>query len=48
MKAQLLSKLTSWYLTYADPAHDGKGEAVRGKGQLGRAGVNSDGKTAFR
>lgn len=47
IREQLLSKLTKWYVKYADPAYDGKCEPVTGKGQLYHVGVASDGKRSF-
>ena len=40
-------RLNHWYAAYADPACDGKGEAVHGLGQLRRIGPASGGKPAF-
>ena len=48
VREELLDRLTRWYLQYADPACDGRGEAVHGIGQIGRAGAAAGGKPAFR
>ena len=47
MKERLIDRLNHWYAAYADPACDGKGEAVHGLGQLRRIGPASGGKPAF-
>ncbi len=47
VKERLIDRLNHWYAAYADPACDGKGEAVHGLGQLRRIGPASGGKPAF-
>lgn len=44
VKERLIDRLNHWYAAYADPACDGKGEAVHGLGQLRRIGPASGGK----
>ncbi|WP_238402935.1 sulfatase-like hydrolase/transferase [Paenibacillus mesophilus] len=41
------AKLDDWFVRYADPAVDGTREPVTGAGQLGLAGVRSQGAVSF-
>lgn len=45
--AALRTKLTNWFVQYADPKLDGSREAVTGMGQLHRGGVYSDGTPTY-
>lgn len=47
VQARLLSRLQTWYNTYADPAVDGTREAVTGFGQLRRPGIYSEGRPVY-
>jgi choline-sulfatase len=44
---ELKSRLEHWFIRYADPARDGRNEAVTGKGQLNLAGPAGNGAAAF-
>ena len=48
VKSLMKKKLEDWFLEYADPKCDGKGEAVRGIGQIGLCGIKAEGKPAFK
>ncbi|MEF9959280.1 MAG: sulfatase-like hydrolase/transferase [Niameybacter sp.] len=46
-REELLARLETWYYKYADPKVDGKGEPVKGNGQLEKCGIYKKGKTVF-
>ena len=47
IKQEMKNSLEKWFNTYVDPAVDGVREPVTGAGQIGLAGLNSEGKPAF-
>lgn len=48
VEAALRQQLTEFYVKYSDPGLDGSREAVYGKGQTQRVGVQAGGKPSFR